>query len=236
MIKEKTNNDTIKVFYHLATMGEYQDIFNEMMGVVIASGILDKVDFNVCITGDGILTIPPAMEGVKVHRVGGMHEFEFPTHQLMEDVIHETDENIKVLYFSSLGVTDNTVFKKSWRAYLTYFVITQFEECLKALDNGYDVCGADWRTNPLPHYSGNFWWANSDYLKTLPKVQTLNKPHSPVVLTLRHNAEMYIGMNPDVKPRVLHQSNVSQYERHLNTYDSENWLGKISEEDVIKEI
>jgi hypothetical protein len=232
---KKKFNEMIKAFLHIATMGVYQEIFDEMMAKIIESNILDKVELNVCIAGDGELIVKD-LKNVKVHKVGRVDEFEFVTHQFMEDAINETDENIKVLYFSGLGVTGNTVFKKSWRAYLTYFVVTKFEECIKALDEGYDVCGADWRTNPVPHFSGNFWWANSTYLKTLPKIQTLNKPNSPRVLTLRHNAEMYIGMNPDVKPRILHQSNVSQYERHLQVYDAVNYIDKISIENVVIDI
>ena len=223
----------IKAFLHIATMGVYQEIFDEMMGTIIKSNMLDKVELNICIVGDEILNVKE-INNVKVHKVGGINEFEFATHQLIEDEIHKTEENIKILYFSGLGVTGNSEFKKSWRAYLTYFVVTQFEECLKALDDGYDVCGVDWRTDPIPHYSGNFWWSNSNYLKTLPKVQTLNKPDSPRVLTLRHNAEMYIGMSQNVKPRILHQSNVSQYERHLKTYDSTMYLDNILTENIVK--
>jgi hypothetical protein len=40
-------------------------------------------------------------------------------------------------------------------------------------------------------------------------------------------------MNPNIKPRVLHQSNVSQYSRHLYCYDQENYTNKISEQDII---
>lgn len=225
----------IKLFIHIATMGEYQKITQELFHQISESGLLDACnEFNVCIVGDGDYILPYESDKIKVHRIGGIDEFEFPTLQLIEDTIMASDENIKVFYFNGLGVTDNSVFKQSWRAYLTYFDILNYKECVKALDNGYDVCGVDWRTDPVPHYSGNFWWANSEYLKTLPKIQTLNKPNSPVILLLRHNAEMYIGMNPNVKPRILHQSNISQYERHLFTYESTNYIGKIAYEDVIK--
>tara|TARA_Y100001938_G_C7993928_1_gene381010 strand:+ start:28 stop:708 length:681 start_codon:yes stop_codon:yes gene_type:complete len=225
----------IKAFLHIATMGAYQEIFDELINAVLESKMLDRVELTVCIVGDGVLNVDP-IENIKVVKVGSISDYEFATHQLIEDEINDIEENIKVLYFHGSGVTGNTKFKKSWRAYLTYFVITRFEECLKALDEGYDVCGIDWRTNPLPHYSGTFWWANSNYLKTLPKVQTLNKPDSPTVLQLRHNAEMYIGMNPNVKPRILHQSNVSQYEKHLNVYEAKNYINKISNENVVKAI
>jgi hypothetical protein len=231
---ERKSNEMIKVFLHIATMGQYQIISDELINLALESGLIDDSEFHIGIVGDGELNVPEH-ENIKIHKLGRIDEFEFPTLQLIEDVIHETDENIKILYFSGLGVTNNSEFKKSWRAYLTHFVITHYKKCLEALDN-FDVCGVDWRTNPVPHYSGNFWWANSKYLKTLPKIQTINKPNSPRVLTLRHNAEMYIGMNPEVNPRVLHQSNVSQYERHLYTYPEDNYLNKISGENIIRDI
>jgi len=33
----------------------------------------------------------------------------------------------------------------------------------------HDTYGCEHHYLPLPHYSGNFWWANSHYIKTLPK-------------------------------------------------------------------
>jgi hypothetical protein len=44
---------------------------------------------------------------------------------------------------------------------------------------------------------------------------------------------MYIGMNESVNPRILWQSNVSQYERHLHMYDESNYIGKINDDNII---
>lgn len=229
----ETTTTMIKLFLHIATFGEYQRICDELIYDMFYSGLLDVADeLNVCIVGDGALTVLD-LDKIKSHRIGNIHEFEFPTLQLIEDAINQSDDNIKILYCNGLGVTNDSEFKKSWRGYLTYFNINKHKECIEALDN-HDTCGVDWRTDPVPHYSGNFWWANSKYLKTLPKIQTLNKSDSPKVLTLRHNAEMYIGMNSNVNPRILHQSNVSQYCRHLELYPIENYKNKINQENVIK--
>ena len=226
----------IKVFFHLAIMGnDFQKIHDELITKIVANDLLIICDtFTVCVVGDIDRLTKFENPKVEYFKVGEINDYEFPTLQFIEEEINETDENIKILYINGLGVTNDSIYKQSWRKYLTYFNIIKWEECIKALDNGYDVCGVDWRTDPVPHFSGNFWWANSSYLKTLPKIQTLNKPDSPRVLTLRHNAEMYIGMNKDVKPRILHQSDVSQYSRHLFMYDSENYLNKISETNEIK--
>jgi hypothetical protein len=34
----------------------------------------------------------------------------------------------------------------------------------------HDVYGCEFTHNPTPHFSGNFWWANSQYIKTLPNI------------------------------------------------------------------
>lgn len=225
----------VKVFLHIATMGEYQRIGNELINEIVSSGLLSNCDeLNISIVGDGEFNHPYEDVKIKKYRTGQINEYEFPTLQMIEDAINDSNENIKILYLNSLGVTDDSIYKKSWRSYLTYFNVVKFNECIKSLDNGYDVCGVDWRTDPIPHYSGNFWWANSNYLKTLPKIIQINNNSSNKVLTLRHNAEMYIGMNNNVTPRVLHQSNVSQYYRHIFTYDKSNYLDRISENDEIR--
>lgn len=225
----------IKIFIHIATMGDYNIIFSELMEKImnIPFFITNCEELNVCVVGDGEIIEYHYKDKIKYHKVGNINEYEFPTLQFIEDNIQEGD---KILYLNGLGVTENSIYKQSWRKYLSYFNIEKWKECVKALDSGYDVCGVDWRTHPTPHYSGNFWWANASYLKTLPKIQTLNKENSPRVLTLRHNAEMYIGMNPNVKARILHQSNISQYSRHIHLYNQENYINKISEEDIIKSI
>lgn len=233
-LSEKIYTEMIKIYFHLATMGEYQVIHDELIQIINESNLLNEnIMLKVCVVGDGFLH-KKHNEKISYLNVGNINQYEFPTLQEIENDIEKIEQNFKILYINGLGVTDNSVYKKSWRSYLSHFNITHFRECLNSLDNGYDVCGVDWRTDPVPHYSGNFWWANSEYVKTLPKISTLNQPNSPRVLTLRHNAEMFIGMSNKVTPRILHQSDISQYERHLHTYDSEKYLNKINYENVVK--
>ena len=43
-------------YFHLATIGEYQTIYNELVGKMIESNLIDKVDtLYICIVGDGDL-------------------------------------------------------------------------------------------------------------------------------------------------------------------------------------
>jgi hypothetical protein len=65
-----------------------------------------------------------------------------------------------------------------------------WEKCVELLEQ-YDCVGTDWTTrhpndNSVvdPHYSGNFWWANSSYISRLDP-NYLNER--------RHNSEYWIG-------------------------------------------
>lgn len=62
---------------------------------------------------------------------------------------------------------------RAWREYMEYFMLEEYEACFKALDGDKDICGVEYRTFPDFHFSGNFWWANNSYLKTLPPIESL---------------------------------------------------------------
>ena len=55
-----------------------------------------------------------------------------------------------------------------WIKLMCHFNFTLWKDASYELTN-VNVCGCNFRDTPLPHFSGNFWWATSDYIKTLPK-------------------------------------------------------------------
>ena len=55
---------------------------------------------------------------------------------------------------------------------MSWGVIKNWRKCIDALNVGYDVAGVNYFTKPAKHFSGNFWWANSEYIKTLPDPST----------------------------------------------------------------
>ncbi len=75
-------------------------------------------------------------------------------------------------------------------------VLDNHPACLEILDT-HDVCGGGWQLEGFgdrrPHFSGNFWWANSDYVKTLPPPLSLNRFD-------RYQAEFWIGSGPAIRP------------------------------------
>jgi hypothetical protein len=123
-----------------------------------------------------------------------------------------------VLYFHTKGITQYSEATESWRLYMQYFVVDRWKDCIAKLEEGFDCCGVMWnKETPLgywPHFSGNFWWATTDYINTLD--------HSYLDHPWRYMREFWIGSNPNVKACELHNSGYNTTERlesHRGHYD-----------------
>lgn len=91
--------------------------------------------------------------------------------------------NYKILYLHTKGVSYDISHPfyegiKDWIDFMLYSLVNKYNECLHML-NYVDTVGVDYRNhkyykNP-DHYSGNFWWANSNYIKTLTVSKLSNK-------------------------------------------------------------
>jgi len=211
------------IYFHIGTIGQYQKIFEEIYTEIDESGLLDKVDIiNLCIVGQGDLFIPEE-EKVKLHRDLDVKSGEFFTLNLLKEFCDSAEENYRVLYIHTKGVTtpDNECIV-DWRKYMTYFNVNQYQKCFDALDE-YDSCGVDLVENPALHYSGNIWWANSSYIKKLPTIEEIEFPKTPPILTIRHNGEFWIGMGKG-NLKSLWNSNINVFERHLHTYPKTEYV------------
>lgn len=58
-----------------------------------------------------------------------------------------------------------------WRQYLNWGVLERWKECVDALDQ-HDIAGINYQTDPTNHYSGNFWWATTKHIRSLPDPET----------------------------------------------------------------
>jgi hypothetical protein len=79
-------------------------------------------------------------------------------------------EDFNVLYVHSKGVTHNGMNPnvKDWVNLLLHFNVHRYDECLEQLKTS-DTVGVNLRRTPEIHYSGNFWWSKSSYIKTLDR-------------------------------------------------------------------
>ena len=211
------------IYFHVGTIGDYQKIFDEIYSQILESNLLNEVEsLNIGIVGNGKLNFEKN-DKIKVHINPNLELGEFFTLELLKNFSDSVTKNYKVLYLHTKGVTTpNNPCIVDWRKYMTYFNVNQYDKCFDTLEES-DSCGVDLVYEPALHYSGNFWWANSSYIKKLPTINEIKFPKTPPILSIRHNGEFWIGMG-NGKLKSLWNSNINVYERHLHKYPKENYF------------
>lgn len=109
-----------------------------------------------------------------------------------------------VLYHHIKGVQypGNRIWN-NWRRCMEMVCVWNWNLCVKVLQDGSDMAGAHWMTSytypmvPVDqrYWGGNFWWAKSDYLMTLP-------PPAPDEYDKRYDAEIWVGQSHR-RPKVV---------------------------------
>lgn len=209
-------------FYHSAIMNNYQVINDQVLNDVLESGLLDDLDkLYICSLGSPEYKSKIKSDKIE-HITVGTHirEYEFPTLKKVQE--KAKSEKCYIMYFSNLGVGhSNMPTAKSWRDLISHFCVKNYKNCWKDLDEGFDVSGGEWCDLPLPHYSGTWWWAKSEYINSLMDVyQCKEKLIIPKLNSVRHRAEMWIGTNPKCKAK---RNFISGYD-WTNKPQLTNWL------------
>ena len=92
---------------------------------------------------------------------------------------------------------------KKYSDLLDHHNIVRWKECIRKLEEGYDTVGIMYLYQPVIHYSGNIWWASSQYIKKLPLLKpphetgfakVIPAPPPPFHTTPAHDAEFWIGV------------------------------------------
>lgn len=119
-------------------------------------------------------------------------EMEFPTLINLKKFCDTNQENHHILYIHTKGVRNpNNPFIDQWRNYMEYFLIERHEHCLKDLEK-YDTAGVNHHVKPWNHYSGNFWWSNSNHIKKLVDPDSLSRKGLTYLQGGRWNAEKWL--------------------------------------------
>mgnify|MGYP003353357942 FL=1 len=106
---------------------------------------------------------------VSVNKDAAYHEW--PTLMWMLQQSREATEPFYICYIHLKGLLrygDPNV--GDWREFMNWATIEKWKDNVEALDEGADAVGTNYNTAPWPHFAGNFWWAKSDYIKTLDPI------------------------------------------------------------------
>ncbi len=162
--------DQVKVFYHLACLGNWQEVLKEQM-LQFKLTEFQQINMTILGTEEDVKTVNIICDELKVqvqiiYYSPELTQFEKPTLLAIEDYAKENKGY--VLYLHSKGVTspcDET--KGKWRRLMMKELVDNWEYCLNNLPY-YDIVGVNWRDMPpISHFSGNFWYSSTRYLRTL---------------------------------------------------------------------
>jgi hypothetical protein len=142
-----------------------------------------------------------------VHCSDNSQEFELPTLRLMHE-FSLNSPNTKVLYVHTKGISypkGDSRYEPGldWINYMLHFLCEKSEHCLKLLDT-HDVAGCNFSESPQPHFSGNFWWATTKYLKSL----------DTALLTDKMSAEWWLHSSKPVKATLWNSEKNHFYEKY----------------------
>lgn len=189
----------IKAYIHVAKMNTWSYILSELLEDFRMSKFTGEITL-VTVGGD----IDPIPNTRVINTGLPLTEFEFPTIKLLKD---ELEDNTAILYCHLKGVSQpDSYYHQRWRRELSDFTILHWKDRVEHLEDrwtsGPKICngggGNGWQHVPaFKHYSGNFWWARSDYIAKLEPIESLRKIHPH-----RFAAESWIGQSPLINEKI----------------------------------
>ena len=188
----QVNRRKLTGFIHLAAVNHWRAILRSQMGKIVSSGLVEVCDgIKIGIVGadEGILQeldfLPDKVSVLFCQP--GLQQFEFPTLAALQDHcrLHGGD----VWYIHSKGSVNVYNEQHAWRSRMEASILVQHELMREKLAAGYDAAGGFGSTENRWPLVGNFWWARSEHVLSLPDI----KQH--VDWADRWNAEQWLGSN-----------------------------------------
>lgn len=180
----------VRIYIHICALYHYEEILKEIVSHLMKN-ILNQPSVSLYY---GILGSANSVENVqdilyplrmKTFLLGhSLNTYEYERYTLNFLYQHAKQEDFYVFYLHTKGITRMKYpGVRGWRNLMMYYCNTFAPVCISLLDQGYQATGALFRSRPMRHFSGNFWWSRSDYIRTLPARIGLN----------RLDPEMWIG-------------------------------------------
>lgn len=209
----------IEVFIHACTLGNWQEVLHRQLGRIQASGLYEAChSISIGVLGTG--NMAPFIERYPKIEILFQNPntalYENPTLTALRSRAALRPDTL-LMYIHTKGITkQGNQNVTDWTKYLEYFVIDNWQDCVAALKEN-DICGVNWRLDPKPHFNGNFWWATSRYVSTLPNhinvqfIPNTPKKHVGNLSFSEYVApEMWLGQNSP-KVKCFHESHIVHY-------------------------
>lgn len=191
-----------KFYLHIPELPGFQPVFAEMIDRMYRSQLIDAVDEVIfCVNGVlanveiAYLPLLPVSDKFRVAHVNGdASKWEYPTINLIKQEADASESIDFVGYAHLKGLSrPDDLNAVDWRHYLTYWTVDRWEENIEKLNEGYEAVGVNWMDYPWPHFSGNFWWASTNYIRRLPHLVDPTKITMGVDSTYLPNVKLDSG-------------------------------------------
>jgi hypothetical protein len=200
----------LKIFYHVVDLPFFTFLVHEQFTEMRYSGLLDIAEVYVCCNYNeaNYRSLQNEYKNyTNIHWIfqqNVSHDFEIPTLNFMKDMADNSEEEFFALYLHLKGIMHLggplQVPTTHWRWLMNYFNITKWKDCVAKLEEGYDAVGCLINPDvPPKHFSGNFHWARSSFIKKCNKFllpHTIGfAPQIPHGKHYRFDAEAWYGYN-----------------------------------------
>jgi len=124
------------------------------------------------------------------------------------------------LYIHTKGTTMVSQSQNSWRNFLMYWLVQKHDICIDILNRGFYTIGVNFLVN---HYSGNFFWFSSDYLKeSLLIVDVNNRYCAEFFLFENKKKNKHICLSPENRFLSEKDNVIGLYYSSIDDYQIEN--------------
>lgn len=213
------------IYLHICCINNWKDILNNLLFKIKDSGLYDKIDeIRCCILGnydnyellnDPKIKIIDTSDNINIYEC-------FTLDHLYDD---SKLEDFNVLYIHTKGLKHNgqNLNVLDWVEYMCYFNIYKYDICINLLNN-YDTVGVNmqYADKKFLHYSGNYWWTKSSYIKKQEKC----------VYDCYNAPEFWINLKKNGNYVSLWKSNISNH--YTERYSSINYINKNINAEIFK--
>ena len=233
------NTKTIYIYFHICTIENWVKVVSKLFDKLKTSGLLDLCqEFRVAVLGDQLDLVRQLLEHSKTRII--FHSQDLSLYERPALVhLHQSSEidEFCAFYFHSKGIrSKNIEYRENisdWVDMMCYFLIDKHQKCLELLTR-FEAVGVNFidsvgdaflkkvatghTSENSRHFSGNFWWTRSDYIRSLPSI--IGQGYL--------NPELWIGTGNGFMHSV-HQSNIQHY---FNRYPPHKYVNKVSSENL----
>lgn len=209
-------------FLNICLLPGWEKSYSKLWGALNKSHLYENTEIIYCaILGqDDNFPRSRLPSKMKIIYSGVPNDYEKPLLRKMREIAQQQPTEALIWYGHTKGITKIGTWCEEnvwdWLDYLLYFNFEQWRNATEVLKNKWNTYGVNLRLKPEKHYSGNFWWSKSSYIKTLPQ------EIGPAYL----DSEMWIGRSPEFCGYNAKESYIDHYRDGYKrgNYENESWI------------